>query len=264
MTDVIDTHPAPMDEQVVDGGGTAPPESVVDPVAEAIARLEILDEPTRNAVLDRMDPAIAERIRQRIATTDPKSGSFHADVVAKRQRLREMSERLHATNAMRQQEISNEQTAAAARPAGSAVPVAPAAPVAPALGGAPAPVAAAMPMLHEDPLDQLRVLHPAAIARAMQGERAEAWAIVLDRLDVNSRGALQVYLEAPARAAIEDARARQSDLRATAPQLLETIEAAIARTVVPRAMREHHHLLSTTPPSWDAAGSGMGGSWQHA
>jgi hypothetical protein len=84
----------------------------------------------------------------------------------------------------------------------------------------------------------------------MQGERAEAWAIVLDRLDDTSRAALQLYLDPTARAAIEDARARQAELAASSPALIATIVAAIARTVVPRAMREHHQLLSTTPLAW--------------
>ena len=98
--------------------------------------------------------------------------------------------------------------------------------------------------------DRLRELHPAAIARAMQGERAEAWAIVLGRLDDNARAALQLYLDASARAAIEDARVRQEELAKNSPALLATVVAAIARTVVPRAMREHHALLSTTPLAW--------------
>jgi hypothetical protein len=115
---------------------------------------------------------------------------------------------------------------------------------------APSNIAPAQPKGPGHPLDELRSLHPAAIARAMQGERAEAWAIVLERLDVNSRAALQLYLDASARTAIEDAKARQAELAASSPALLKTVEAAIARTVVPRAMREHHQLLSTTPLAW--------------
>ena len=103
----------------------------------------------------------------------------------------------------------------------------------------------------DDPLDRLRELHPAAIARAMQGERAEAWAIVLDRLDVNARAALQLYLDPTARTAIEEARSRQAELASSSPALLATVVAAIARTVVPRAMRENHQLLSTTPLAWN-------------
>jgi hypothetical protein len=183
-------------------------------------------------------------------------------VVARRKMLRDMSERIYASNAARQSELIDQQTAQAARPSapaqvgiGASTAATPASPLQSSpMGGAPARVGIA----HEDPLDALRALHPAAIARAMQGERAEAWAIVLDRLDVHARGALQTYLEPPARTAIEEARARQAELRATAPQLVDTIEAAIAKTVVPRAMREHHYLLSTSPPSWDATGTGMG------
>ncbi len=81
----------------------------------------------------------------------------------------------------------------------------------------------AQPAAPADPLDRLRELHPAAIARAMQGERAEAWAIVLGRLDDNARAALQLYLDATARTAIEDARDRQEELARTSPALLATV-----------------------------------------
>jgi len=92
-----------------------------------------------------------------------------------------------------------------------------------------------------DPLSQLASVHPAALARAMQGERAEAWAMVLDKLDANVRAALEMYLDTNAREAIETARIAQTGL---APQLAVTIERAIARTVVPRAMREHRQIFS--------------------
>lgn len=252
----------------VSGGGPATPVTI-DPVDQAVAHLELLSAEARDAVLAKMDPALAERIRNRMQSTpDRPHGEFSRDVVARRRMLREMTERIHATNAARQRQAADDSLQQAARPAaggsaaaGAAMPVG-----ASAVGGASATTTSALhggaaPAMFAgapaqprfaDPLDSLKVLHPAAIARAMQGERAEAWALVLDRLDINARAALQMYLDPAARAAIEDARARQAELAATAPQLVQTIEAAIARTVVPRAMREHHQLLSTTPLTWNA------------
>jgi hypothetical protein len=79
----------------------------------------------------------------------------------------------------------------------------------------------------------------------MQGERAEAWAIVLDRLESNARQALETYLDPAARNAIARARERQAQLRVESPALIRTIETAIARTIVKAALREHQILLST-------------------
>lgn len=252
MTDAAapDMHAMPEDAAAVSGGGPVVPVTI-DPVDQAVAHLELLSAEARDAVLAKMDPALAERIRNRMdSTPDRPHGEFSRDVVARRRMLREMTERIHATNAARQRTAGEESLQQAARPAQGALTQQ----TSPQYGGAaPAMFASAPPQVHAgDPLDSLRTLHPAAIARAMQGERAEAWAIVLDHLDVNARGALQMYLDPAARAAIDDARTRQADLAATAPQLVQTIEAAIARTVVPRAMREHHQLLSTTPLTWNA------------
>jgi hypothetical protein len=214
------------------GGGISPAEQLAsDPVRNAAAKLELLSPETRELVLSRMDPEIALRIREFLASQPDNRphGSFSHDVATRRQLIHEVADRV-----AHRRTVEADQAVAAL----DAVPQQ----VAQARAGAPAAPA--------DPLDNLRTLHPAAIARAMQGERAEAWAIVLDRLDSNARAALQLYLDATAQAAIDDARARQAELAATSPALIATIVAAIARTVVPRAMREHHQLLSSTPLAW--------------
>lgn len=224
----------------LEGGGPGAA-AVADPIEHAIAHLELLSDEAREAVLAKMDPALAERLRNRLDTMpDRPNGAFSRDVVARRKMIREMSERIHAENAAQASEAAEQTVIQAARPA-------PMSPMAPPVSVTPAGSASG------DPLDSLSALHPAAIARAMQGERAEAWAVVLDHLSIDARAALQMYLEPAARAAIDDARERQQELARSAPQLAQTIEAAIARTVVPRAMREHHHLLSTTPLSWSGA-----------
>jgi hypothetical protein len=241
---MTDSNP-PIDEQAagtVSGGGAHAADALAnDPVRNAAARLELLSEATREQILSRMDPAIAEKIRNHPASQpDRPHGQFSADVAQRRQMIHEMADRVAARRTAQADQLVREVGAGAGAPAMSQP-----------MGGAPMeasqPAAPAAPV---DPLDQLRDLHPAAIARAMQGERAEAWAIVLERLDVNAKAALQLYLDASARAAIEDAKARQAELAASSPALLHTVEAAIARTVVPRAMREHHQLLSTTPLAW--------------
>lgn len=258
------TTPAPdatAGDDVVGGGAPAP--APVDPQAIALARavehLELLSPEAREAVLNRMDPARAEQLRQRLTSMpDRPHGQFSTDVAERRRLLREMSERIHARNTKERAEEAENLAMHAATPPAPISPMphpAPRAAGPPSQPGMPGHTPAAM-VPAGDPLDALRVLHPAAIARAMQGERAEAWAIVLDRLDVNARAALQLYLDPTAQAAIDDARRRQADLKQTAPALLDTVEAAIARTVVPRAMREHHQLLSTTPLTWSADGGG--------
>ena len=55
---------------------------------------------------------------------------------------------------------------------------------------------------------------------------------------------------------------------ATAPDAALLAEAdivilALYPTTMIDWVREHQHLLSTTPPMWDAAAAGMEGSWQH-
>lgn len=215
----------------VDGGGaeSAPKDPRLEAVRTAASKLRLLSEQTRETVLDRMDPAIAEDIRRYLASMPERPHTNFSSDLAERRRL------LHDTaNRIQKQRIDvadremNELTRLASS----------------------ADASARTPTPNSDPLDQLRDVHPAAIARAMQGERAEAWAIVLDHLDNNSKAALQLYLDPTARTAIEDARARQAELANSSPALLATVVAAIARTVVPRALREHHQLLSTTPLTW--------------
>jgi hypothetical protein len=219
------------------------------PVRAVAERLELLSPETRDQVLARMDPAIADRIREYMASQPDNRphGQFSNDVATRKQLIHEMANRHQA----RQTETADRMVEELGNVPAMAQPVLPGQPPMPPatsgmMGGAPAAAAAST----GDPLEQLRDLHPAAIARAMQGERAEAWAIVLDRLDSNAKAALQLYLDGTARMAIEDARVRQQELAASSPALLATVVAAIARTVVPRAMREHHQLLSTTPMTW--------------
>jgi hypothetical protein len=237
--------PSEHDGPVVEGGGAAAP--VEDPAMAAVraaaAKLELLSAETRETILAKMDPANAERVRNYLASMPERPhGQFTQDVAARRQLLHETANQLSARRTAEADREVRDLARDAARPH-----------VAPA-GRSSQPAAPAS----SDPLDRLRELHPAAIARAMQGERAEAWAIVLDRLDDNARAALQLYLDPSARAAIEDARARQAELAHSSPALLATVVAAIARTVVPRAMREHHQLLSTTPLAWSGAIEGIG------
>lgn len=202
-------------------------------VRTAAEKLELLSPETRETVLSRMDGAIAQRIRDYLASLpDRPHGQFTQDVAERRRMLHETANRIQSTRTMQADQDVAHLDDRAARSTSTM------------------PTGAMQPAAPSDPLDQLRDLHPAAIARAMQGERAEAWAIVLDRLDVNARAALQLYLDASARTAIEDARTRQAELAQSSPALLATVVAAIAKTVVPRAMREHHQLLSTTPLAW--------------
>lgn len=233
------------DDTVTGGGGAAMADPLAsDPIRTAAMRLELLSDETREQVLGRMDPELAQRIRDFMASQPDNRphGQFSTDVATRRRLIHEMADRLAAQRTAETDRMVEEFGAVPAM----SQPVVPGQPPRPAMGGAAAPQSAAP----ADPLDRLRELHPAAIARAMQGERAEAWAIVLDRLDVNARAALQLYLDATARAAIDEARTRQAELAERSPALLATVVAAIARTVVPRAMREHHQLLSTTPLAW--------------
>lgn len=244
MTDSPDTHPeqqpaAPHGAATVEGGGVSPADALAaDPIRTAAMKLELLSPETREQVLSRMDPEIAERIRNFLVSLPDNRphGRFSTDVATRRQLIHEMADRVAAQRTAEADQAVRE----LGGPARMSEPMQPGQPHRGASdAGTP-----------NDPLDRLRELHPAAIARAMQGERAEAWAIVLDRLDDNARAALQLYLDGAARTAIEDARRRQAELAANSPALIATIVAAIARTVVPRAMREHHQLLSTTPLAW--------------
>ncbi|MBC7460417.1 MAG: hypothetical protein H7287_03545 [Thermoleophilia bacterium] len=258
MTDATTTPDAPeaaaQTDGAVAGGGASAGPIAPTPERRAAEHLQLLSPEARDTVLERMDPDIAQRVRdQLVSMSDRPHADFAQDMLNKRRMLREMEERIYAQKVASGEAASLQAERAAAMPTMMPGQTAPLQPPhqSPTYGGTQGSMAAA-PAAAADPLELLRTLHPAAIARAMQGERAEAWSIVLDRLDTNARAALQLYLDGSARAAIDDARTRQAELAATAPALIATIEAAIARTVVPRAMREHHQLLSTTPMQWQS------------
>lgn len=241
MTDSSRHQPSSAEPHDAVGGG-GPRIAAPDPVAKAVAMLELLSAEAREAVLAKMDPAMAERIRMRLESMPDERphADFSRDLAERRRAMRELIEGVH-----------ERRTAAADRAAADLDPGHAGAMPGALLAGAGS--AAPRPATPEQALALLRTLHPAAVARALQGERAEAWSVVLDHLDENARSALQLYLDTAARTAIQDARTRQAELRAQSPALVSTIEAAIARTVVPRAMREHHLLLSTTPTTWQPA-----------
>ena len=239
----------------------SPATEAVDPVAKAIAMLDLLSPDVRAQVLSKMAPEMRERVESRIASTPEGArpyGGFSDDVAAKRRLMREVAQGLQnqrvktADNMamMLGREPGDDDDRASLMSAAAADR--PSTPLPAGMGGpSTADTTASLrnpspPMSVDtnDPLAQLATVHPAALARAMQGERAEAWAMVLDKLDGNVRAALEMYLDHNARTAIETARVAQSDL---APQLAITIERAIARTVVPRAMREQRQLFSPTP-----------------
>lgn len=203
-----------------------------DPVAKAIAMLDMLTPDVRAKVLDRMDPSMRQRIQDRIDSTPENSrphAAFSSDV-ARSQLMRESAQRI---NDRRLSEV--EAVASGMDPLRS---------------GAGADAHSDEPA---DPLAQLSRVHPAAVARAMQGERAEAWAIVLDRVNDNARNALLAYLDTGARDAITSARTKQDDLPI---ELRATIERAIARTIVPMALREQSYLLAASTPHTTGAQHG--------
>lgn len=208
------------------------PTSTADPVAKAIAMLDMLTPDVRENVLDRMDPAMRQRIQDRIESTPDGSrphAGFSSDVT-RSQLMRESAARIQERRIVEAERVADHLDPIKTT---DGVEVAPAMPA--------------------DPLEQLSRVHPAAVARAMQGERAEAWAIVIDRLNDNARGALMMYLDRTAQQAISDARARQHELPI---QLLATIERAIARTIVPMALREQAHMMPSPPPHTTGARHG--------
>ena len=203
-----------------------------DPVAKAIAMLDMLTPEVRAKVLDRMDPSMRQRIQDRIDST-PDNARPHAGFssdIARSQLMRESAQRI------------NERRVADAEATASGMD--------PLRAGASDTVSSEDPA---DPLAQLSRVHPAAVARAMQGERAEAWAIVLDRVNTNARNALLAYLDAGVRESIASARSKQEDLPI---ELRATIERAIARTIVPMALREQSHLLAASAPHINGARHG--------
>jgi flagellar motor switch protein FliG len=198
-----------------------------DALAKVIATLEMLSGEAKQAVLQRMSPEARDRIETRIAVLAEgrPHAAFSGDIADKRKLIRDAAARI-ATE--REKRVSNAVAEADHGTFGNSGPDA---------------NSSTLDLL--DPLSELRRVHPAALARAMQGERAEAWAIVLERIDSNSRTALERYLDHNSRVAIERAGARQRELREQSPTIVTSIEQAIARTVVPLALREHQQLVST-------------------
>lgn len=186
----------------------------------AIQTLKLLGEDARTKVLERIDPERRPRMLELLRQADGESYDMSMD--ERRRLVRETSARMYASKVKAADATALELGA----------------------GGAPrTAVAPAETPGASHPLDALRSTHPAALARAMQGERAEAWALVLDRLEPNSQSALRMYLDEDARVAIEQARSHQLHL---APALRATIERAIAQTIVPAALREHARLLTSS------------------
>jgi hypothetical protein len=209
------------------------PPHTTDPVAKAIAMLNMLSAEVRQQVLDRMDPEMRQRIQDRVDST-PASGRPHGDFssdVERSRLVRETAERMQQRQMSRADMLAHQLDPS--RATGTAALDQPSAPL--------------------DPLDQLSTIHPAAIARAMQGERAEVWALVLDRMQDRARRALLAYLDTAGQTSIDDARSRQQELPI---QLRATIERAVARTVVPMALREQAYLLGTSTPHLTGAGHG--------
>lgn len=212
---------------------THQPPANPDPIDKALRMLALLDDAGKAEVLNRMSPEQRQRIEQRLETTPDNArphAAFSTDIAGQRRLLRQTAEEMYEEKMRRVREAIaadglDPDLAVTAMQAGTA---------------------STAQLL--DPLAELRFVHPAAIARAMQGERAEAWAIVLDRLDENARAALESYLDRDALAAIQQARLRQAELRATSSAIATTIEKAIGRTVVPIALREHQLLVTNYPP----------------
>jgi hypothetical protein len=195
---------------------TAPP---TEQERLAIQTLKLLGPEAREKVIERIDPERRPRMLELLRQADGQD--FDMSIDERRRLVRETSARMYANKVRAADETARELGAGGGPRV--AEPVAPGA---------------------EHPLEPLRSVHPAALARAMQGERAEAWALVLDHLEPSAQTALRTYLDEDARVAIEQARTHQARL---APGVLATIERAIAQTIVPAALREHARLLSTAP-----------------
>lgn len=193
------------------------PPTANDNVDLALERLRLLEPETRELVLSRMNPDKRALLEERMLAGGGTGNRPHADLThamaEKRRLMRTMAASAHSQRVETVEEEAEKQFAD------------------------PEYVAQVRP------LEQLRLVHPAALARAMQGERAEAWALVLDFLgdDSPAAGALRMYLDDAARLAIETARNQQQTLP---DSLKATIEKAIGKTVVPLALREHEALMN--------------------
>ena len=186
---------------------------------KAVLLLRMLDEETRQQVMGRMDDEVRSLVEDRIreAGSTP-SEALGGSIADQRRAMRETMLSMHQRSSQQATAVTSaiedqDHTRAA--------------------GG-------------QDPLDQLAEIHPAAIARALQGERAEAWAVVLARMTDSARQTLLAWLDSDARTAINNARQAQGSLP---PQLRATAERAIQQTVLPRALREHELLMTTPMPA---------------
>jgi hypothetical protein len=194
----------------------------------ALTILGELSDSARALVLERMDPELREQLESHLAEGQRPHARFAKDIAFRNQQIAEAAERIQAARLRKVEDAIDAddviRTGDTPMNAG----------------------AAAGPSTLEllDPLNELRRVHPAALARAMQGERAEAWAIVLDRVDPGTRTALERYLDAGALRTIRQAANRQRELRDRSPNIVASIEQAIARTVVPLALREHQQLIT--------------------
>ncbi len=194
------------------------------PVDKAVLLLRMLDEQTREQVLGRMGEQARSVVEERIVEQASTPSDHLGGSIADRRRL------------MRETLLSMHQRARA-----EAAGVTNALDDQAGLGQGDGP----------HPLDQLAEVHPAAVARALQGEQAEAWAIVIDRLAEPARQTLLAWLAPASREAIEAAR---GSLQGLPPQLRATTERAIQQAVLPRALREHELLMTTPMPPMAAAG----------
>lgn len=182
--------------------------------------LRMLDEEKRLEVLQRLPEAQRDQLRERMESelgTGTKTGAApdDRDIATQRRMIRETAVRVQE-RVMDRIASENERSLT---------------------GGEAAEV---------DPLDHLREVHPAALAKAMQGERAEAWAMVLTRLEEPSRLAIMSYLDHEARQAIAMAHEHQRNL----PEALRrTAERAIRQAVLPRALKEHQMLMVAPYPA---------------
>lgn len=195
-------------------------------VHKVVRMLTMLAPEVRASVLDRMSPDARAQVQAAMPATsspapgeDPSPAAAMPEVstVEKRRMMRELARQIHDDRARRAEAQARELNAGRED----------------------------VDRLPATPLARLRTVHPAALARAMQGERAETWALVLDAIDEHSAAALRAYIDGAARLAIEEARTRQASLP---PHILSTIERAIAATIVPAALREHELLATGTSP----------------
>ena len=120
-------------------------------VSKAIALLSSLDRETRDQVLSRMPEAQQRHLRD-VLSGDKGGTPTSPNITAQRTAMRETVSRMSERNIA---EADREIAAVAG--------------IRPYDGQGPAP----------NPLGRLATVHPAALARALQGERAEAWAMVL-------------------------------------------------------------------------------------